>query len=111
MKQAGTINPVMLLDEIDKLGVGLSRRSRVGAARSARPGAEPDLHRPLPGRALRPLERALHHDRQLARQIPRPLRDRMEIIEIGGYTEDEKIEIGRQLPAPEAAGGPRARPK
>jgi ATP-dependent Lon protease len=29
-------------------------------------------------------------------QIPRPLRDRMEIIEIGGYTEDEKAEIGRR---------------
>jgi ATP-dependent Lon protease len=29
-------------------------------------------------------------------QIPRPLRDRMEMIEVSGYTEDEKIEIGRR---------------
>jgi ATP-dependent Lon protease len=29
-------------------------------------------------------------------QIPRPLRDRMEIIEVSGYTDDEKVEIGRR---------------
>ena len=41
-------------------------------------------------------------------QIPRPLRDRMEIIEVGGYTEDEKAEIGRRYLL--AAQHDRARP-
>jgi ATP-dependent Lon protease len=44
------------------------RLARGGAARGARPGAEQDLHRPLPGAALRPLGGALH----LHRQRPRP---------------------------------------
>ena len=44
-------NPVVLLDEIDKLGVGWQRLARGGAARGARSRAEQDLHRPLPGAA------------------------------------------------------------
>src|SRR3712207_9500460 len=35
-----------------------------------------------------------------AAPIPRPLRDRMEIVEIGGYTEDEKVEIARRYLLP-----------
>ena len=42
-------------------------RSLVGAARGARPGAEHDLLRPLPGGAVRSLEGDLHHHRQPAR--------------------------------------------
>jgi ATP-dependent Lon protease len=37
-----------------------------------------------------------------ALNIPAPLMDRMEIIRIAGYTENEKIEIARQHPIPNA---------
>ncbi len=54
----------------------LPRRSLVGAARGARPGAELDLPRPLPRRRLRPVEGDVHHHRQPARHdpagLPRP---------------------------------------
>ena len=48
----------------------IPRRSLVGTARGARPGAEHDLLRPLPGGAVRPLEGDLHHHRQPARADP-----------------------------------------
>ena len=48
-------------------GVGFPRRSELGAARSARPGTERHLPRPLSRRAVRSLGGALHHDCERAR--------------------------------------------
>ncbi len=74
----------LMLDEIDKLGAGIPRRSVVGAARGARSGAEHHVPRQLPRRAVRPVEGAVHRHREHARHDPGPLRDRMEIIELTG---------------------------
>ena len=102
MKKAKTSNPLFLLDEIDKMGAGFPRRSVVGAARGAGPRAERDLQRPLSGGRLRPVERDVRHHREHAATSRGPLMDRMEIIRIAGYTEDEKVEIARKHLIPNA---------
>ena len=40
--------------------------------------------------------------------IPAPLRDRMEIIELAGYTDDDKLQIAQAIPGAEAAEGERS---
>ena len=66
IRKAGARNCVMMLDEIDKLGARHPRRPGRGAARGARPRAELDVPRQLPGRAVRPQPRGVHHHREHA---------------------------------------------
>ena len=64
-------NPVIMLDEIDKIGASLPGRSGLGAAGSARSGAEHRIPRSLSRRALRPVQGAVHLHRQPARHHSR----------------------------------------
>ncbi len=70
LKSAGSSNPVLMLDEIDKISVGIQGDPAAALLEGTRPGAEPRLPRSLPGDPNRPLPCALHRHRQPARHDP-----------------------------------------
>jgi ATP-dependent Lon protease len=95
LKKAGTSNPLFLLDEIDKLGAGFPRRSGFGAARGARPGAEQCKFNDHYLEIDVDLSDIMFVTTANSLNLPQPLLDRMEIIRLEGYTEDEKVEIAK----------------
>ena len=101
LKQAGSMNPVFMLDEIDKVhGRRLLRRSCCGAARGARPGAESFVPGSLPRDTGRPLATLFIATANQLGTIHPALLDRMEIIQLAGYSEEEKVHIARKYLLP-----------
>ena len=101
MRRAEVVNPVILLDEIDKLGTGLSRRSGGGAARGARSRSRTRRSTITTSRSTTICRRCCSSRRRTSSpQIPEPLRDRMEIIRLSGYLDQEKLAIARQFLVP-----------
>ena len=97
IRKAGTRDCVMMLDEIDKLGAGIQGDPGVGAARGARPRAERHVPRQLSRACRSTCSRVVFiATANMLDTIPGPLRDRMEIISLPGYTASEKLEIARR---------------
>ncbi len=96
LRQAKTSNPLMLLDEIDKLGndyKGDPASALLEVLDSAQNNRFVDHYIELPVDLSRVVFLATANDRNT---IPKPLLDRMEIIEINSYTMNEKCHIAKE---------------